>query len=223
MREIVLDTETTGLDPAAGHRIVEVAGLELRNHLPTGQYFQRYINPERDMPAEAERVHGLSESFLRNHPIFSQIAKDLVEFLDDAALIIHNAAFDVGFLNAELQRARMPKLKTREVIDTVVLARKRFPGAQVNLDALCRRFNIDATARDFHGALLDCELLAQVYLELVGGRQPGLALSTRRQPSGKSDANRSVERKPREYENTTEELAAHAAMLDRMADPIWRR
>ncbi len=223
MREIVLDTETTGLDPAAGHRIVEVAGLELNNHLPTGQYFQRYLNPERDMPAEAERIHGLSEGFLRKHPVFSEIARDLVEFLGHSTLIIHNATFDVGFLNAELERVGMPDLGGRDVVDTVALARQRFPGAQVNLDALCRRFNIDTSARNFHGALLDCELLAQVYLELVGGRQPGLALNAKRPASAKSSAHQPVERKSRVHENSAEELAAHAAMLDRMTNPIWRR
>lgn len=176
MREIVLDTETTGLDPAEGHRIVEVAGIELFNYMPTGRSFHRYINPERDMPPEALAVHGLDLPFLRDKPVFAQIAAELCAFVGDARLVIHNAAFDIRFLNAELSRTGHPTFRLEGAVDTLLIARKRFPGSPASLDALCRRFGVDASARVRHGALLDCELLAEVYLELVGGRQPDLVL-----------------------------------------------
>lgn len=223
MREIVLDTETTGLDPASGHRIVEVAGLELLHHLPTGRTFREYINPERDMPEEAERIHGLSAEFLKDKPLFAKIAPDFLDFIGDAKLVIHNAAFDMKFLNAELRQAGHDIIAAERAIDTVALARQRFPGAQVSLDALCRRFEIDNSARTFHGALLDCELLAEVYLELRGGRQPGLVLESRRSRSMAvvTPATATV-RPPRPHAPTPEEEAAHAAMLEKLAEPIWR-
>src|SRR5690606_37349522 len=168
MREIILDTETTGLDPAAGDRIVEIACLELVNHLPTGRTFQRYLNPERAVSAGALEVHGLSDAFLAKQPRFADIVDQLLAFIGDATLVIHNAEFDVGFLNAELARCGRPPLQGK-VIDTLQMARQKFPGAQASLDALCRRFSIDNSARSKHGALLDSELLAEVYLELVGG------------------------------------------------------
>lgn len=174
MREIVLDTETTGLDPASGDRIVEIGCLELVNRLPTGETFHVYINPERDMPREAEAVHGLSAGFLADKPLFSQIADDFVAFVKGAALIIHNAAFDMKFLNAELARLGRDDLRDNQIIDTLSMARQKFPGAPASLDALCRRFGVDNSGRDLHGALIDSELLAGVYLELSGGRQPGL-------------------------------------------------
>ena len=176
MREIVLDTETTGLDPADGHRIVEVAGIELLNYMPTGRSFHRYINPERDMPPEALAVHGLDEAFLRDKPVFAEIAPEFAEFVAGARLVIHNAAFDIRFLNAELARTGHAMFRLEDAVDTLMIARKRFPGSPASLDALCRRFGVDASARVRHGALLDCELLAEVYLELVGGRQPDLVL-----------------------------------------------
>lgn len=177
MREIVLDTETTGLEPKTGDRIVEIGCIELINHLPTDQKFHVYINPQRDMPTEAERVHGLSEAFLKDKPTFAQVAQGFVDFIGDAPLIIHNAPFDMGFLNVELARCGFSEMPPERAIDTLDMARKRFPGAKNNLDALCKRFNIDNSHRTLHGALLDSEILAAVYLEMIGGRQPGLELS----------------------------------------------
>ena len=174
MREIVLDTETTGLDPAQGDRIVEIGCLELINRLPTGKTYHVYINPERDMPREAEAVHGLSAQFLSDKPLFADIADEFVAFVKGAALIIHNARFDMKFLNAELAKLGRDDLRENEIIDTLDMARKKFPGAPASLDALCRRFGVDNSNRDLHGALIDSELLAGVYLELSGGRQPGL-------------------------------------------------
>lgn len=224
MREIVLDTETTGLDPAAGHRLVEIACLEMNNGLPTGRYWQCYINPERDMPEEAFRVHGLSEDFLSAHPVFADVAEDFLAFIDQAALVIHNAEFDMKFLNAELERLGRPSLAPPQVIDTVRLARQRFPGAPASLDALCRRFGIDNTARELHGALLDARLLAEVYVELTGGRQSGLALADESSPraGGAAPSSRPV-RLPRPHAPSPEELAAHAAFLETLTDPIWTR
>ena len=177
MREIVLDTETTGLDPAGGDRIVEIGGIELVNHMPTGRSFHTYLNPERDMPAEAFAVHGLSAAFLADKPKFRDIAPDFLAFIGDARLVIHNAAFDMKFLNAELGWIEMASLPWARAVDTLDIARRRFPGAQNGLDALCRRFGIDNSGREKHGALLDSELLAEVYLELMGGRQPDLTLT----------------------------------------------
>ena len=174
MREIVLDTETTGLDPTNGDRIVEIGCLELVNRLPTGKTYHVYINPERDMPREAEAVHGLSAAFLADKPVFAEIAEEFIAFVKGAALIIHNAAFDMKFLNAELALMGRDDLRGAEIIDTLTMARKKFPGAPASLDALCRRFGVDNSGRDLHGALMDSELLAGVYLELSGGRQPGL-------------------------------------------------
>lgn len=223
MREIVLDTETTGLDPVAGHRIVEVAGLELLHHLPTGRTYRAYINPERDMPEEAERIHGLSAEFLKDKPLFAAIAPDFLDFIGDAKLVIHNAAFDMKFLNAELRKAGHDIIAAERAIDTVALARQRFPGAQVSLDALCRRFEIDNSARTFHGALLDCELLAEVYLELRGGRQPGLVLESQRRAAAVAAPAPVAARPPRPHAPSAEELAAHAEMLEKLTAPIWRQ
>lgn len=177
MREIVLDTETTGLDPFSGDRIVEIGALELFDHLPTGQQFHKYINPEREMPAEAFNVHGLSEEFLADKPLFNQIAEEFGEFISGDLLIIHNAPFDMKFLNAELKKINRPALSFDRVIDTLMLARKKHPAGPNSLDALCRRYKIDNSMRDIHGALLDSELLAGVYLELIGGRQTSLTLA----------------------------------------------
>ncbi len=223
MREIVLDTETTGLDPAAGHRIVEVAGLELLHHVPTGRSFREYINPERDMPEEAEKIHGLSGEFLADKPVFKDIAQPFLDFIGDAKLVIHNAQFDMKFLNAELKAAGLEALSNDRAIDTVALARKRFPGAQVSLDALCRRFEIDNSARTYHGALLDCELLAEVYLELSGGRQPGLTLERQQQGSVAVQPLAREARAPRPHSPSDEEVAAHEAMLEKLSSPIWQQ
>ncbi len=177
MREIVLDTETTGLDPYQGHRLVEVGCIELINRIPSGQVFHRYLNPERDMPAEAFSVHGLSEEFLKDKPPFTEIAEEFLSFLGDARLVIHNAAFDIGFLNAELERAGRQALARDRLVDTLLLARRKFPGSSNRLDDLCTRYGIDNSRRSKHGALLDAELLAEVYLELVEARQAQLGLA----------------------------------------------
>ncbi len=223
MREIVLDTETTGLEPEAGHRIVEIAGMELLNGVRTGKDFQTYLNPERDMPEEAFRVHGLSEDFLRDKPKFAEVAENLLEFLGDARLVIHNAAFDLKFLNAELTRLGRRPLSRARAVDTVALARAKYPGAQVSLDALCRRLGIDNSARSLHGAFLDCELLSEVYLELSGGRQPGFDLDRRDTAERVAAAVKRPVRPPRPHAATAEELEAHAAMVATLSDPIWSR
>lgn len=177
MREIVVDTETTGLDPFDGHRVVEIGCVELLNHLPSGKTYHVHIDPERDMPEEAFRVHGLSREFLTGKPLFSAVAPDLMGFLGDARLIIHNAPFDLKFLNYELGQCGLPVLDAARVTDTLAMARRRFPGSPASLDALCRRFEIDLSARTSHGALIDARLLGAVYLELIGGREPGLMLT----------------------------------------------
>ncbi|MCZ6858945.1 MAG: DNA polymerase III subunit epsilon [Alphaproteobacteria bacterium] len=224
-REIVLDTETTGLDPGSGHRIVEIGCLELINHLPTGQSYQCYLNPERDMPQEAYRVHGLSTEFLAKHKLFADIVEELLNFLEDSPLIIHNAGFDLGFLNAELAYLERQPLDPGRAIDTVLIARQKFPGAQASLDALCRRFNIDNSARTKHGALLDAELLAEVYLELIGARQTSLALSAAEATQAGSERVSSLRetRAARPHAPSEEEIAAHTAFVDRLEDPIWRK
>ncbi len=223
MREIVLDTETTGLDPAAGHRIVEIGCLELINHLPSGAIFQRYLNPERDMPSDAFDVHGLSDEFLADKPLFKDVADGFVDFIADAPLVIHNARFDIGFVNAELGRIGRPGLESARAIDTVELARRKQPGAPANLDALCRRFGIDNSGREKHGAMLDAELLAEVYLELIGGRQPALGLQRHEQPATAPRDTESPARPPRAHGPSSDELAAHAAFIDSLESPLWRR
>jgi DNA polymerase-3 subunit epsilon len=221
MREVVLDTETTGLDPATGHRIVEVACIELANHLPTGRNFHRYVNPERSMPDEAMQVHGLTDSFLAQHAPFAAVVEELVAFIAEGPLVIHNAEFDLGFLNAELRRLERPALACH-AIDTLTLARRRFPGSPASLDALCRRYGIDLSAREKHGASLDCELLAAVYLELVGGRQPGLDLAAGAANGRQSSVQRPI-RIPRPHAPTEAELAAHEKFLDKITAPLWRQ
>ena len=225
MREIVLDTETTGLDPGRGHRVVEIGCVELMNQIPTGREFQKYVNPEREMPEAAFRVHGLSSEFLAGHPTFGEIVEGFLEFVGDAHLVIHNAAFDLGFLNAEFKRLGLAELSTDRAVDTVGLARKRFPGAQANLDALCRRFNISIEARkDAHGALLDAKLLADVYLELLGGRQPGLVLDTVAVPTAAAANPAPSKARPRRPHPPidAEELARHEAMVAKLKKPIWK-
>lgn len=180
MREIVFDTETTGFKPSEGHRLVEIGCVELVNHVPTGAVYHTYVNPQRDMPEGAFEVHGLSEQFLSDKPLFEHVADDFLEFVGDAPLVAHNANFDMTFINAELKAANKPTLPDGQSIDTLAIARKRFPGAQASLDALCRRFNVDNSSREKHGALLDAELLAEVYLELIGGREPGLVLEEKK-------------------------------------------
>jgi DNA polymerase III subunit epsilon len=223
MREIVIDTETTGLDPQAGHRIVEIACLELVRHVPTGRRFHCYVNPGRDIPADALAVHGLGAEFLGGQPPFAAVADELIAFLGDDRLIIHNAEFDLAFLNAELARLGRPPLAS-PFVDTLAVARRRFPGAPASLDALCRRFAIDLSERDKHGAAIDCSLLAAVYLELVGGRQPGLdfaagALGAEAEALGLLPSR--PPRPPRPHAPTAEELAAHQAMLAIIKAPLW--
>jgi DNA polymerase-3 subunit epsilon len=220
-REIVLDTETTGLDPSAGHRIVEVACIELQNHVPTGRTFHRYVNPERSMPSEAFAIHGLSDEFLARHSLFSSIAEEFLAFIAESTLVIHNAKFDIGFLNAELTRIDRAPLAEARAVDTVSMARRKFPGAPASLDALCRRFNVDNSGRTKHGALLDAELLAEVYLELIGGREPGLALAASAQAAVSVVAR--VARPPRPHAPTEDEAARHAAFVAALKDPIWSR
>jgi DNA polymerase-3 subunit epsilon len=230
MREIVLDTETTGLEPGDGHRVVEIGALELANHLPTGRVFHAYLNPERDMPADAQLVHGLTAAFLADQPVFADVVDDFLAFLDHdqdarpapARLVIHNALFDIAFLNRELARLGLPPVdRTRSVIDTLELARQRFPGAPASLDALCRRFNVDASARIRHGALLDAELLAEVYLGLIGGRQPDLGLVVARAERITVLVRERVPRAARPHAPSELELAAHAALLAKLKDPLW--
>jgi DNA polymerase-3 subunit epsilon len=219
-REIVLDTETTGLDPDKGDRIVELGAVELINHLPTGRTFHAYINPERDMPEDAFRVHGLSAEFLAEHPVFAEQVDALLDFIGDARLIIHNAAFDVRFLNAELRRCGRSLLASERAVDTLLLAQRRFPGQPNSLDALCRRFAVDSSARTLHGALLDCQLLAEVYLHLMGGRQVALGLAL---PAAVriTAIDRPV-RPPRPHPPLTEaEVAAHVAFVASMPDAVW--
>lgn len=223
MREVVLDTETTGLDPDAGHRLVEVAALELENHVPTGSHLQLYVNPERGMPEEAYKIHGLSEEFLAGFPVFPEVAGQLLQFIGESPLVIHNAGFDLKFLNAELDHAGLAMLSAERATDTVALARRRFPGAQVSLDALCRRFEIDNSTRTLHGALLDCELLAEVYLELRGGRQPGLDLAANAETAKQTVSSQRPVRPARPHAPNADERAAHDAFIEGMKSPIWRR
>ena len=221
MREIVIDTETTGLDPRNGDRIVEIAAVELVNHLPTGKVFHYYLNPEREMSEDAFAVHGLSTAFLADKPRFGEIAQSFVEFIDGARLVIHNAEFDLAFLNAELGRVSQAGLGRDRAVDTLALARQKFPGAQASLDALCRRFAIDNSARTKHGALLDAKLLSEVYLELIGGRQAGFDLAAA--PGVLQVAIDAVRRfrPPRPHAPSIAELAAHAALVARLKEPLW--
>ncbi|MGF1473964.1 MAG: DNA polymerase III subunit epsilon [Geminicoccaceae bacterium] len=222
-REIVLDTETTGLDPAAGDRIVEIAAVELVNFVPTDVTYQQYINPKRPMSEGAREVTGLADEFLADFPVFSDVVDAFLDFVGDAKLVIHNAAFDIRFLDHELDRLGRPGFGMGRAVDTLALARQKFPGAPASLDALCKRFDVDASARVKHGALLDCELLAEVYLHLIGGRQPGLAFDVAKEGGGEAVRVARRYREPRPHEPTAEELAAHAAFISTITDPIWRR
>lgn len=231
MREIVLDTETTGLDPAAGDRLVEIGCVELLNHLPTGKTWQQYVNPEREVPKGAFAVHGLSAEFLKAYPVFADVADAFLAFVGADRLIIHNADFDMRFLNAELRRAGRPQLTTDRVTDTLALARRRFPGANASLDALCRRFGVDGSQRTLHGALLDSHLLAEVYLELTGGRQTGLQLAVSRETTtrsdsaaGRSGSPRRIRAQPLPHRMTEEERRAHEEFVLAMGESaIWMR
>ena len=223
MREVVIDTETTGLDPTAGHRICEIACIELAHHVPTGRKLHRYVNPERDMPADAFAVHGLTMDFLAGHPPFADIADEVIAFIGGDRVVIHNAEFDLAFINAELARLGRGPLVC-PFVDTLAVARRRFPGAPASLDALCRRFTIDLSEREKHGADIDCGLLAAVYIELLGGRQPGLdfaltaAAVTDIAVAAPQDR---PPRPPRPHAPSVEELVAHQAMLAALTQPLW--
>ena len=230
MREIVLDTETTGFEPETGDRIVEIGAVELFNHLPTTRHFHVYINPERPMPPEAFAVHGLGDDFLRDKPVFAKIAQDFVDFICDAKLVIHNAAFEMKFLNHELGRLGYPAMPMDRAIDTVLMARRKFPGSPASLDALCRRFGIDNSARTLHGALLDSEILAEVYLELIGGRQPDFGLQADPATPAKAAAQLDSQWRPRPRPRplpsllTEDEAAAHAKFVTGLGDgALWSR
>lgn len=224
MREIVLDTETTGMDPSEGHRLVEVGCVELENHLPTGRVFQSYFNPQRDVPADAARVHGLTTEFLKDKPLFTEKVADFLDFIQDSTLVIHNAEFDVKFLNAELKAAGFPGINMKRVIDTIPIARQKYPGQPANLDALCRRFKIDLEERKYHGALLDSQLLAEVYLELKGGRQHGLGLMSELAIAGSAQLNAKIRRQKRAHRTfgvTEQEVATHAAFMGKFKTTLW--
>lgn len=234
MREIVFDTETTGLDPTTGDRMVEIGCVELIGRVPTGETFHAYYNPERDMPAAAEAVHGLSASFLAGKPRFRDAADGLLDFIGDAPLVAHNAGFDFGFLNAELARIGREPISLERMVDTVALARKRHPGAKLSLDALCTRYGIDRSHRVKHGALLDAELLAQVYIELTGGRQIGLELAAETgagapgasavtEPTPGAQPEPRPQREPRPHQATPEELERHRKFLTGIKDPLWTK
>ncbi len=220
MREIILDTETTGLDPKMGHRLVEIGAVELINHTPTGVNYQTYINPERDVDPGAQEIHGLTNEFLKQHPTFGDISAEFLDFLSNSTLVIHNAPFDLAFINMELNRLGEPSISSERVIDTLVLARKKFPGAQANLDALCRRFAIENRHRELHGALVDAALLADVYIELIGGKEPTLGLSAKKTNTVAEDTTR-VYQKPRSFPVTEEELKLHRAFVKTLINPIW--
>ena len=241
MREIVLDTETTGFEPADGDRIVEIGAIELIGHMPTGRTYHQYINPERSMPAEAFAVHGIGpdllqpaqdpkpgQVLLRDKPVFKDIAQGFLDFVGDGLMVIHNAAFDMKFLNAELGKLGRPLLPMSQSLDTLAIARRKFPGSPASLDALCRRFGIDNSSRTLHGALLDSEILAEVYLELIGGRQPDFALaSDRRSKSDTSSADEwrpSARPQPLASKRTADETAAHDAFVGKLGDDaLWKQ
>jgi DNA polymerase-3 subunit epsilon len=220
-RSVLFDTETTGLDPAQGDRVIEVAVLELMNDLPTGRHFHRVIDPERDVPEDATRIHGFTRADLTGKPRFAEIAEELIAFLGDGMLIAHNAPFDFGFLDAEFARLGLAPLDPARMTDSLVLARTRFPGMPNSLDALCRRFEIDLTARTSHNALLDCRLLAEVYVELTGGRQRGLSLTLEEGGQPSAVYTHTGPRVARPMVPTAAELAAHRSFTARLKDPLW--
>jgi DNA polymerase-3 subunit epsilon len=224
MRELVLDTETTGLDPATGDRVIEIAAMELVNLLPTGRHFHALLDPERDVPEESTRIHGFTREMLVGKPRFAEVIADFLDFLGDAPIVAHNAPFDFGFLDAELKRSGAAPLDRSRMVDSLAIAKRKYPGLPNSLDALCRRLGVDNSMRTSHNALLDVKLLAEVYLELRGGKQPGLILASR-------EVSRPVpvleglqgERTPRPIIPDQAALAAHSALLDRLQDPLWLR
>jgi DNA polymerase-3 subunit epsilon len=227
IREIALDTETTGMDPTTGDKIIEIGAVEMINHIPTGKTLQLYINPEREIPADATAVHGITNEFVKDKPVFAQVYHEFLDFAKGAKLIIHNAEFDMKFLNYELAKVGHKALSWGTVVDTLGMARKKFPGSPANLDALCRRFGIDNSGRTYHGALLDSELLAEVYLELLGGRQHGMSLAAEsakasKDAQDKAKAKREF-REPRAQAASAEELAAHEEFLGKLKEPLWKK
>lgn len=227
-RAIVLDTETTGFDPSTGDRLVEIGCIEIVNHVPTGREYHQYINPEREVPIEAEKVHGLKYQFLKDFPTFGLVASQFLEFVGDAPLVIHNAKFDMRFLNAELKSIGLPIIKFERAICTLEIAKRKFPGARVSLDELCKRFKIDATNRTLHGALLDANLLAKVYLELMGGRQTGLnltGLSTAADSHALNNSATGPVYTPRQFDvaKSAEERQLHDQLLKKIKDPLWHK
>ena len=234
MREIGLDTETTGIDPSDGHRIIEIGALEMVNQTPTGERFHIYINPEREIDAGAVNIHGLTQEFLSDKPVFADVVSGFLDFIGDSQLVIHNAPFDMGFINAELVRLGKAALPMDRAVDTLTMARRKFPGAQASLDALCRRFEIDNSHRDLHGALVDADLLATVYIELLGGRQRHLSLEPEggKPAAGAPVANNAapgftVNGDPSKFDRphapSDAELAAHRELVERLENPIWNR
>ena len=232
MREIILDTETTGLDVSKGHKIVEIGILEVINLVPSGQSLHLYINPERDIDEEAIRIHGITKEFISNKPTFKQVAQELLDFIKGDNLVIHNASFDLGFLNSELKQAGFEQISEDRVIDTLKIARQKFPGAQVSLDSLCRKFQIDNSHRNLHGALIDADLLASVYIELQGGLQPNLSFSEIKEESVKNNSRenktnnygfsgKNKYRPPRNHGLTEDELNKHSEFLKLITEPIW--
>lgn len=227
IREIVLDTETTGLDPGEGHRIVEIGALEMVNHMATGRNCHIYINPERGVEDSVE-VHGLTDEFLSDKPVFSKVVDEFLDFIEDSPLVIHNASFDMGFINAELSKLGRDPIPMERAIDTLAMARKKYPGSRVSLDALCNRLEIDNSHRNLHGAMVDADLLAEVYIELLGGRQPGLSFSV--DSAGPAPADERLEpeassviRPPREHAPSGKEAAAHEEFVATLKDPLWAR
>ncbi len=226
LREIVFDTETTGFDPHQGDKLVEIGAIELINHIPTGKTYHQYINPLREVPEEAFKIHGLSTEFLQNYPRFSEIAKDFLNFVgDDGILVAHNASFDMNFVNYELKHNGFDTLINHEVVDTLEIAKSKFPGARNNLDALCKRFNIDNSKRTKHGALLDAELLAEVYLELLGGAEPSMDLSSENKEVKNQEEQNIFEKKylkPRNFNLTDDEQKTHEEFLkNKITNAIW--
>jgi DNA polymerase-3 subunit epsilon len=228
MREIVLDTETTGLDPADGHRIIEIGCVELFNYLPTGRVYHAYINPERDVPAEASAISGIKTDFLKPFPVFSKVVDEFLSFIGEDKLVIHNAAFDLKFLNAEMERLGHPHFPAHRATDTLKMARAKFPGSPASLDALCRRFSIDLSGRTKHGAIIDCELLAKVYLELLGGRQTtfsfaGAPLQTKAATRDDLQKILRTRKEPRPHEPSPDELEGHEALIGSIKGSLWKQ
>lgn len=227
MREIVLDTETTGLDPEKGHKIVEIGCVELENHMPTGRTFQEYLNPEIEMTEDVISIHGITNEFVKDKPKFNEIAEKFLNFIgSDSKLVIHNAAFDMKFLNAELKDCGLSELSYDRVIDTLLIARQKFPGTRVNLNELCKKFNVNASARTVHGALLDSELLSEVYLELIGGREPGLVFNLKKENKIEKKQEVNINKvkeyhEPRSFPVSEEELKAHSEFLKKIENNFW--